>query len=87
LRHGYVSLFSYVVLSRVGRGLAMNRNPIQAIPLRCLKQFMFAEVNYDLKQVRGPDPLNVQANKRPSTVNIMNTFLYMPKNAATSKGL
>jgi hypothetical protein len=48
---------------------------------------MFAEVNYDLKQVRGPDPLNVQANKRPSTVNIMNTFLYMPKNAATSKGL
>jgi len=52
--------FFLVVLSRVGRGLAMGRSPVQGDLPKILKVFVASEVNFIMEQARGPNPWNVQ---------------------------
>jgi hypothetical protein len=54
-RHWYTSAFFCVVLSCVGRGLAMHRSPIQGDLEKCLNGFIFSEVSSELEQARGPN--------------------------------
>jgi len=52
-RHGCVSPFFRIVLSCVGRGLAMGRFPFKGVLLKRVKGFIVSGVNST--QVRGPN--------------------------------
>jgi hypothetical protein len=44
-----------VVLSCVGRRLAMGRSAAQSVLPRCMKGFIVSEVNFELEQTRTPN--------------------------------
>jgi hypothetical protein len=47
--------FFRVVLSRVGRDLAMGQCPVQRVLPKCLKRFIVPGVNYESEQAREPN--------------------------------
>jgi len=51
-----MSTFFCVVLSCVGRDLAMGRSPIQGVVLKCQNGFLGSEVKSELEQARGSNP-------------------------------
>jgi hypothetical protein len=56
-----VCLLSFcVVLSYVGRGLSMDRSPIQGVLPNCLKDLTVSEVNSESEQARGHNHWNVE---------------------------
>jgi len=58
-RHECMSAIFYVVLYCVHRGLVICRLHLRFLP-KCLKGFMFSEVNSESEQSRRPNPLNVK---------------------------
>jgi hypothetical protein len=50
-----MSMLFCVVLSCVGRGLAVGCSPVQVVLPKYLKGFIVSEVNSESEQFRGPD--------------------------------
>jgi hypothetical protein len=48
--------FLSIVLSCVGRGLAMSRSPVEGVQPQYLKGFIVSEVNHESEQARGSNP-------------------------------
>jgi len=57
----YIRIF-YVVLSRVGRGLAMGRSIVEGVLMKCPEEFIISEVNFEAKQARRHNPWHLQSN-------------------------
>jgi len=55
--------FLYVVLSHVGRDLAMGRSPVQGVLPKCLKGSIVSEANSESQQARRPNLWEVQVRK------------------------
>jgi hypothetical protein len=48
------SMLRYIMFF-VGRGLEIDRSPVQGVLSRCLKEWMFSEVNSKSEQAGGPN--------------------------------
>jgi hypothetical protein len=48
-----MSIFFSVLLSCIGRGLAMGRFAVQGMLLTCLNGFIISEIYYESEQAKG----------------------------------
>jgi hypothetical protein len=51
-----MSVFVFVVLNCVGKGLEIDPSPDEGLLPKCLKRFVISEINSESEQPRGLDP-------------------------------